>query len=139
MLAIHWQTQSGVLSRRYRSVPTAPAAEEELARLLPGGSYVTIDRLSGLLRHLEPDGLAGLLLAHSRTIDGMSVPCQIFQVEADDVAATQLAIDCRLNIARSRVRPSICSLLRIDQTCLGRSGRFAPVGLRLFQGSRREA
>src|SRR5215469_3814918 len=26
----------------------------------------------------------------------------------------------RLNIARSRVRPSICSLLRIDQTSLGR-------------------
>jgi len=30
-----------------------------------------------------------------------------------------------------------CSLLRIDQTCLGRSGGFAPVSLPLFQGSAR--
>jgi len=33
----------------------------------------------------------------------------------------------KLNIARSRVRPSIWSFVRINQTCLGRSGGFAPV------------
>src|SRR5450631_1376352 len=42
----------------------------------------------------------------------------------------------RLNIARSRTRPSIWSFVRIDQTCLGRSGGFAPVSLPLFQGVR---
>src|SRR5215207_5854147 len=42
----------------------------------------------------------------------------------------------RLNIARSRVRPSIWSFVRIDQTCFGRSGGFAPVSLPLFQGTR---
>src|SRR5579871_3681420 len=30
------------------------------------------------------------------------------------------------------------NLLRIDQTCLGRSGGFAPVSLPLFQGTRRQ-
>jgi hypothetical protein len=85
--------QSGVLSRRHRSVPTAPAAEEELARLLPGGSYVTIDRLSGLLRHLEPDGLAGLLLAHSRTIDSVTMRSNVLHSQADDIASPELAID----------------------------------------------
>src|SRR5689334_5519231 len=42
----------------------------------------------------------------------------------------------RLNIARSRTRPSIWSFVRIDQTCFGRNGGFAPVNLPLFQGTR---
>src|SRR5438046_9850914 len=42
----------------------------------------------------------------------------------------------RLNMARSRTRPSIWSFVRIDQTCFGRSGGFAPVSLPLFQGTR---
>jgi len=45
----------------------------------------------------------------------------------------------RLNMARSRVRPAICSFVRIDQTCFGRRGGFAPINFPLFQGSRREA
>jgi hypothetical protein len=40
------------------------ASEEEFARLLIGRRYVTVDRLAGLLRHLEPDGPASLLLAY---------------------------------------------------------------------------
>src|SRR2546423_5574002 len=42
----------------------------------------------------------------------------------------------RSNIARSRLRPSIWSLVLIDQTCLGRNGGFAPVSFPLFQGTR---
>src|ERR1700757_4374520 len=42
-------------------------------------------------------------------------------------------------MARSRVRPAICSFVRIDQTCFGRRGGLAPISLPLFQGSRRDA
>src|SRR5712675_498211 len=42
----------------------------------------------------------------------------------------------RLNIARSRLRSAIWSLVRIDQTCLGRSGGLAPISLPLFQAAR---
>src|SRR5437879_1450166 len=42
----------------------------------------------------------------------------------------------RLNMARSRARPSIWSFVRIDQTCWGRSGGFAPVSFPLFHGAR---
>jgi hypothetical protein len=45
----------------------------------------------------------------------------------------------KLNMARSRIRPAICSLVRIDQTRLGRRGGLAPINLPLFQGSRRGA
>src|SRR6476646_4159616 len=43
-----------------------------------------------------------------------------------------------LNNARSRVRPSTWSFVRMDQTCLGRSGGFAPTILPLFHGTRLE-
>jgi hypothetical protein len=85
--------QSGVLSRRDRPIPTTTAAEEELPRLLFGGCDVTVDRLSGLLRHLEPDGLAGLLLAYRRTIDSVPMRSNVFHPQADDVASSELAID----------------------------------------------
>src|SRR6266852_2192519 len=42
----------------------------------------------------------------------------------------------RLNIARSRLRFATWSLVRIDQTCFGRSGGLAPISLPLFQPPR---
>src|SRR5471030_2075369 len=42
----------------------------------------------------------------------------------------------RLNSARSRVRCSIWSLVRIAQTCFCRNGGLAPVSFPLFQGIR---
>jgi hypothetical protein len=85
--------QPRVLSGRYRSIPTTAATEEELARLFTGGSDVTVDRLTGLLRHLKPDGLAGLLLAYARTIDGMTMRSNVLHPQADDVASSELAVD----------------------------------------------
>jgi hypothetical protein len=60
--------QSGILSRRDRSIPPATAAEDKFAGLFPGGSEVIVDRLSGLFRHLELDRLARLLLPHGSAI-----------------------------------------------------------------------
>src|SRR6266404_2158207 len=93
MLAIHWQT-----SRAYcrvvigRSRPRRPP-KKELARPLTGGSDVTVDCLSGLLRNLEPDGLAGLLLAYRSTIDSVTMRSKVLHPQADDVAASELAVD----------------------------------------------
>jgi hypothetical protein len=64
-----------------------------IARRLPGGSYVIVDRLTGLLRHLKPDGLAGLLLADGRTIDKVTMRSNILHSHTDNVAASELAVD----------------------------------------------
>ena len=81
----------------------------------------------------------GLLLAHCRAIDGMSVRCHIFQLQADDVEAAQLAIDGQIEhceIAHSALylqhapnRPNV----------FGPKWRLRPLSLPLFQGSRRDA
>src|SRR6516162_3999355 len=88
--------QPGVLSRRYRPVPTATAAEEELTRLLVGGCDVTVDGLSGLFRHREPYRLASLLLAHGCPIDSMTMGSNVFDLQADDVTSSELAIDGKI-------------------------------------------
>jgi hypothetical protein len=85
--------QPSILPCRDSSVAAVTPGKEVLTRFLVGGSDVVVDRLTGLLSDLEADGLAGLLLAHSRAIDGMSVRCHIFRVQPNDVAASQLAID----------------------------------------------
>jgi hypothetical protein len=72
--------------RRPVRVPTATAAEEELARLLTGGSDVTVDRFSGLLRHLKPNRLAGFLLAHRCAVDSVTMRRNVLDPQADYVA-----------------------------------------------------
>ena len=49
--------------------------------------------MSGLLGQFEPDGLPGLLLPHRRPIDCIPVRCNILDLEGNDIAATQLAVD----------------------------------------------
>jgi hypothetical protein len=51
-----------------------------------------------------------------------------------DIEAAQIAVD---GSARSRVRLSSCSSVRIDQTWLARSGGFDPISLPLSRGWRR--
>src|SRR6516162_6449830 len=82
--------QPSILPCRNSSVAAATAGKAVLTGLLVGGSDVVVDCLTGLLSHLEPDRLAGLLLAHRRAID---VRRHIFHLEADVVPTSQLAID----------------------------------------------
>ena len=95
-------------------IPTA--AEHKLARLLASGFYVIVDGLPCLLSQLKPDGSTGLLLPHRRAIDRIPDRCNVLDPKCDDIAARSLLSIARLNIAKSRVRPSICSRVRIDLT-----------------------
>ena len=61
----------------------------------------------------------------------MIVRRNVVDAHGNHVAASQLAVDCELNSARSRVRRAICSFVRIDQTWLRRSGGFGPISFPL--------
>jgi len=100
--------QPGALSRCDRLVPTATAAEEEIAWLLAGGSDVIVDRFTGLLRHLKLDGLAGLFLTHGCSVDRVTMRRNVLHPQADDVAASELAIDGE--IEHGQVACSPCDL-----------------------------
>jgi site-specific DNA recombinase len=57
-------------------------------------------------------------------------------VERVNIGADELNVRLCVNGARSRILSSICSLVLIYQTWLGRTGGFAPTSFRLFQGMR---
>src|SRR5215472_17154268 len=96
--------QPSILPCRNSSVAAATAAKEVLTRLLVGGSDVVVDRLTGLLSHLEPNWLAGLLLAHRRR--SAACPCGATSSTLSRTTSQPLSLlsMARLNIARSRVR-----------------------------------
>src|SRR5215813_14178421 len=104
---------------------------------LAPGFDVIVDSLPRWLRQLKSDGPTGLLLPHCGAIDRIPARCNVLDPKRDDIAARSLLSIARLNIAKSRVRPSICNRVRIDQTCFGRNGGFWPISLPLFQGSLR--
>ena len=134
MLAIHSRDQSGVLARRQIHARTTPAGEQESPGCFWRCSEVVVDGLPRVLGQLELDGVAGLLLAHGRAIDGVASGATSSTLTLTTSQPRSLLSMARLNSARSRLRPSTWSLVRIDQTCLGRSGGLAPIIFPLFQG-----
>ncbi len=84
------------MARREAAVWTPTASENEIAGRLSSGLEVVIDRLAGLLGDLELDRSAGLPLAHSGSINGVPMRCDILHLEAHHVTTPQLAIDCQI-------------------------------------------
>ena len=70
--------------------------EQELARLLVGSTDVVINRLPGLLGHLEANRLTGLLLPDRGPIEGVSTGGNILDLESDNIATAQFAIDGKI-------------------------------------------
>jgi hypothetical protein len=121
------------------SIATTTAAEKELAWLRTGAPDITVDRLTGLLRHLKPDGLAGLPLAHGCPINCVTMRSNILDPQAKDVASSKLAIDGYIEHCQVKCSPRNLQLGADDRTCFGRRGSFAPINLPLFHGRRRAA
>jgi len=71
----------------------AAISEQEIAGLFAGEFDVVINRLSGLFGQLESDRMSGFLLPHGCAINGQSVRRNIFDLEADDITAPELAVD----------------------------------------------
>src|SRR5215813_8215540 len=63
---------------------TTSASEQVFPWFLSGGPDVIVDRLAGLLRQLEPDGLPSLLLSHGGPSDRISARCDVLDLERDD-------------------------------------------------------
>jgi hypothetical protein len=96
-----------------------------------------------LLGEFEPDRAAGLFLADRCSIERVAVGSYVIDANCHDMTASQFAIDGEVEQSEIRLqpgdaatglRPSSCSLVRIVQTWLARSGGFAPISLPLFQG-----
>jgi hypothetical protein len=71
-------------------------SKQELARHWSRRRQQFIDRLAGLFGQLKLDWSPGLPLAGRCSVDGVAVRGNIFDLNADDVATAQLAVDCEV-------------------------------------------
>jgi len=88
--------KTGVLSGRERVARVASACEQELTRLLVRRPDVSINRFAGLLTLFKANGRSGFLLADSCPIDCHAVRCHVLDREADDITASKLAVDGKI-------------------------------------------
>lgn len=85
--------QARILARRDRSDRSHAAREQVIAVATAPLLDPPADRLPGLLGDLELDRMARLLLHHGRAGAHRTVQRDIADLEADEVAAAELAVD----------------------------------------------
>ena len=104
---------------------------EELTWFFAGGPQIVVHGLPGLLGNFESDRNAFLPVGSA--IDGISVKGDVVDLECDDIASAQLAVDSEIEH-----RPSRGFVLRFAawSGSTRRRGGFAPISLPLSQVTR---
>jgi hypothetical protein len=126
--------ETGILpgGQAARSDPTS--GEQELTRFAARQPQVLIDRHSCLVGKTRTGPADRSYSAESSRDPSRTARRHVVDTDGDHVAAAKLAIDRQVEQREVTLRPSICSLVRIDQTWLGRKGGLAPTSLPLFHG-----
>src|SRR5690349_18868992 len=109
--------EPSILACRQTTADCATAREQKVAGLLACLLEIVVDRLTCLVCQLELDRAACLPLADRRAVDRIAVRRNVLDSMATTSQPRSLLSIARLNIARSRVRPSIINRVLMDQTC----------------------
>jgi hypothetical protein len=88
------------------------------------------------LGQLELHRATCLLLPDCSPVCRIATRRNVIDLERDDIATAQLAVDGEIEQSEVANTTFDWSFVRMDQTCLGRSGGFAPTAFPLFQGTR---
>src|SRR5690242_20790081 len=85
--------EPSILACRQTTADCAPAREQKVAGLLACLLEIVVDRLTCLVCQLELDRAACLPLADRRAVDRIAVRRNILDLDGDNVAAAQFAVD----------------------------------------------
>jgi len=88
--------KASILAGCHRPIAPPAPSEQILTWPLAGLFQEVVNGLPGLIRQLELDRPPGLLLSDGRTIDRIAIRSDVFDPQGDDVATTQLAVDCKV-------------------------------------------
>jgi hypothetical protein len=113
-----------------------PARKDKVAKRNPATFKPSQDAGAGGLEELELDRSTGLLLDDECSRTNPTATDEVADLDFDDVATAQLAVDRETNIARSRNRRSVFSQNLMAQTCWSFNPRLAPTIRRAFHGRR---
>jgi hypothetical protein len=85
--------EARVLPRGQTAFTVAATSEQELTWLAASQPQIIVDRLSRLVCQFEANRPAGLFLANSGSINCVSARRHVVDMESDDIAAAQHAVD----------------------------------------------
>src|ERR1700676_1099551 len=85
--------EARILSRRHSAFGTKTTSEQELAGSFVGDFQIVVDCLAGLFAQFKSDWPSGLFLSDRSAVRRVSARSDIFDLDRNDVAATQLAVD----------------------------------------------
>jgi hypothetical protein len=85
------------------------------------------------IAQFKPDGPSSFLLPDGCAICRVAAGSDILDPDGNDVAATKLAVDRQIEHGEVASAALDLKLCPDDQTCLGRSGGFAPVRATMMQ------
>jgi hypothetical protein len=109
-----------VLPGCHAPLAAALAAEQEMAWPSACNANVVVDCLPRLLCHFEANRLSRFLLSDRCPINGGSMGGNVFDLERDDIATAQLAVDGQIEH---------CQIARLS--CTLKPGAYQPDVLRL--------
>src|SRR3984885_16087401 len=85
--------ETRILSDREGPTWLTLRGKKKISALAVRHAEIVVERLPSLFCELKPHWPASFLLAHSCAINGVSVRGYVLDFEADDIAATQFAVD----------------------------------------------
>jgi hypothetical protein len=88
--------QAGILARSHAAFGTTTTCKQEVAGPLVRKFQVIIDRLAGLFAQFKSDWPSCLLLSDRCAVRRVSAGSDIFNLDRDDVTATQFTVDCQI-------------------------------------------
>ena len=93
-----------ILAGRHMGLIVDAAGEDIVPAICRAHVQPVLQRGAGLLHDLELNQTAGFVLDNCRSVSHVSAGCDVVDPKADEIAAAQLGVMARLNIARSRLR-----------------------------------
>jgi hypothetical protein len=94
---------------------------KEFARLFGASSQVFVDGLTGLLGQFKPDRLPRFLVTDGCPIDRVAVGRDVFELQCDDIAGAELAIDGQIehreDAAARAAQREYCEIFEFWRAC----------------------
>src|SRR5262249_39085281 len=90
------RNKARVLPRGHALSRPPGARKQKFVTFLPGQLHIGINGFAGVVGAFEPGGTSSLFLTRRRTGDRMPIGSNVFDLERNDIASPQLAIDSKI-------------------------------------------
>src|SRR5215831_6257908 len=127
--------QPCVLPCRETALRVTTSCKQKIASFSCGQAQILVNGLTGLFRQLEPDRPTCFPLPNPRSVEGVAIRCDVIDPHRNNVAASQFAIDCKVEQCEVTHSPFDLQLCPNGPDVAWSERRLRPYQLPLVPGS----